>query len=238
MWLIWKGTWLLPVNSDGCERCEAIELGKRVLDQMRASLLERYGLDQGEYGHMAFQSYQPDPRQPSQHRAKAAALGVVERWKQGDWSAGFMLYSSLNAVGVGKSHLAIAAARAGLMLYQPRTPGESILAVWDMPSYVKAIKSSYDNGGTEQIQRSASEPAILVMDDVGAEYVKTQDWYQGLLYDILNARWLNRKATIITTNLPLDKLGQRIGTRALSRLLSLTGKPIEMAGEDYRMRGL
>ncbi|MFC2031453.1 ATP-binding protein [Chloroflexota bacterium] len=140
------------------------------------------------------------------------------------------------------THLAISMARAGVLLYRPKDLGECILTVWDMPSYVSAIKSSYDNGNTQEVQRSALEPAILVMDDLGTEHVKAAPWYQALMYDVINARWLNHRATIVTTNLPLhadmgrESLEKRLGTRVLSRLLALTGKPVMISGKDYRYR--
>lgn len=198
--------------------------------------LENNGLVGGKYGDMTFQTYIPDPRYPSQELAKKAVIAMVDRWRQGDWKASIMLASSIHDVGVGKTHLAIAAARAGLYLWDK--PGYKILTVWDMPSYIAAIKSSYDNGGTAEIQASAAEPRILIMDDVGAEHVVSIGWYQSLMYDIFNARWLDELATVVTTNLKGTEIMSRLGSRAFSRLISLTGRPIVITGEDYRLKDL
>lgn len=235
-WNIWDGYWFMPIGNDGCPRCASIERGQELMAAMHDDLLQRYHLQEGEYAHMTFQTYVPDPKYPTQGQAKRAVFDLVKAWQSGDWSRGILLFSSLNAVGVGKTHLAIAAARAGMMAYTPRHFDEVVLSIWDMPSYVKAVKASYNDGGTTEIQQSAVAPAILVMDDLGAEYAKAQDWYQGLMYDILNARWLKRKATVVTTNLTVDQLKTRLGPRCVSRLLAMTGKPVEIKGEDYRLK--
>jgi len=212
-WNHWTQEWFLY---DGeCEQCAAIKLGQEWLAQYRQTVLVAYGLDKGQYAHMDLNTYKPDPAYPTQAAAKQAMFDLVERWKAG---------------------LVVAAARIGIQLYTPKRLGERIFAIWDMPSYVREIKNSYDNGGTAEIEASAIEPAILIMDDLGAEHVRTAEWYHGLMYDILNARWKDQKATLVTTNVPLIELRDRIGDRAFSRLLSLTGQPIQLWGDDYRLR--
>jgi len=216
-----------------CEECEAVRLGQQWLAQYRQTVLATYGLNEGEYAHMDLNTYQPDPKYPSQDEAKNAMYALVDEWKAGNWRAGILLYS--DDVGIGKTHLVIGAARIGVQLYTPSKLGERILAVWDMPSYVREIKNSYDKGGTAEIEASTIEPAILIMDDLGAEHVKTAEWYHGLMYDILNARWKDQKATLVTTNVNPAELRDRIGDRAFSRLISLTGEPVELWGDDYRV---
>lgn len=232
LWSLWEGRWI--EHTGDCPKCAALELGLRVLEDRRAALLEKYHLSSGEYGQMTFENYQPG--NASQSQALATAKETVTAWQQGDWTRGVLFQSG--SVGIGKTHLAIAMARAGVMLYTPQSLGDHILTIWDMPSYIAAIKASYDGGGTEAIQKSVQRPALLLMDDLGAEYVAGMDWYRGLLYDIVNARWLKRKTTIVTTNLTTSQLQARLGKRAFSRLIALTGKPVQMTGDDYRLRDL
>jgi len=237
-WNIWEGKWFFPNPlSEGCRKCEALALRAKILEGRRQTIIAKYGLAQGQYAHMTFESYEPDPKYPSQMIAKQAALNVLAKWRAGDWSAGLLLYSPLRAVGIGKSHLAIALAREGLMLHDPEEDVlKPLLAIWDMSSYVRAIKASYESGGTDEIIASAAEPTILVMDDLGTEYTKTPSWYQSLMYDIFNARWLGSRATIVTTNVSPINLSHKIGPRAFSRLVALTGRAVEMDGEDYRLK--
>ena len=206
------------------------------MEEARAATLHRYRLDAGRYAHMTLDSYRPDARYPSQAAAKQAVEAMVAAWASGDWSAGILLASP--DVGIGKTHLAIAAAREGVMLYRPKI-GEQILAVWDMPSFVDAVRHTYDDGGTANLIASVQEPVILVLDDIGTEHVSkdSRSWYQGLMFQIVNARWLARRATIVTTNLNADDLWAWVGPRVFSRMIELTGAPLLMQGEDYRLGG-
>jgi DNA replication protein DnaC len=206
------------------------------MEEAKAATLHRYRLDAGRYAHMMMGSYRPDARYPSQASAKAAVESMVTTWAGGDWSAGILLSSP--DVGIGKTHLAIAAAREGVMRYRPDI-GEQILAVWDMPSFVDAVRHTYDDGGTANLMTSVQQPVILVLDDIGTEHVsrESRSWYQGLMFQIVNARWLARRATIVTTNLDADDLWAWVGPRVFSRLIELTGAPVLMQGKDYRLGG-
>jgi DNA replication protein DnaC len=206
------------------------------MEEARAATLHRYKLDAGRYARMTLDSYRPDVSYPSQAAARDAVEVMVATWASGDWSAGVLLSSP--DVGIGKTHLAIAAAREGVMRYHPKI-GEQILAVWDMPSFVDAVRHTYDDGGTADLIASVQKPVILVLDDIGIEHVskESRTWYQGLMFQIVNARWLARRATIVTTNLDADDLWAWVGPRVFSRLIELTGAPVLMQGEDYRLGG-
>jgi hypothetical protein len=227
----WRAT-----HSDPCEECSRRRFAAAVIEETKGATLKRYRLDVGRYAHMTMDSYQPDARYPSQAAAKAAVESMVATWVGGDWSAGILLASP--DVGIGKTHLAIAAAREGVMRYRPGI-GAQILAVWDMPSFVDAVRHTYDDGGTAGLMLSAQQPVILVLDDIGTEHVsrESRSWYQGLMFQLINARWLARRATIVTTNLDADDLWAWIGPRVFSRLIELTGAPVVMQGVDYRLGG-
>ena len=227
----WRAT-----HSDPCEECSRRAFAEKAVEETKAATLHRYKLDAGRYVHMTMDSYRPDPRYRSQAAAREAVGAMVATWASGDWSAGILLASP--DVGIGKTHLAIAAAREGVMLYRPEI-GEQILAVWDMPSFADAVRHTYDDGGTADLMVSVQQPVILVLDDIGTEHVgrESRTWYRGLMFQIVNARWLARRATIVTTNLEADDLWSWVGPRVFSRLIELVGAPVLMQGEDYRLRG-
>jgi DNA replication protein DnaC len=227
---VWRAT-----HGEPCEECARRRFVEAAMEESKAAMLHRYKLDTGRYAHMTLGSYRPDARYPSQAAAKRAAEAMIAAWTCGDWSAGILLASP--EVGIGKTHLAIAAAREGVVRYRPAI-GEQILAVWDMPSFVDAVRHTYDDGGTAGLMLSVQQPAILVLDDIGTEHVGKESWpwYQGLMFQIVNARWLSRRATIVTTNLEPDELWEWVGPRVFSRLVELTGVPLRMEGEDYRLR--
>jgi DNA replication protein DnaC len=94
---------------------------------------------------------------------------------------------------------------------------------------------------------------ILVLDDLGAS--KPSDWVRDIVGIVLNARYNERRTTIITTNyydnpaqegeatrLPSgklvmptreDSLDQRIGTRMRSRLFEMC-RTVEVIAPDFR----
>jgi DNA replication protein DnaC len=235
---IWDGlarSWR-ATHGEPCEECARQRFAAMVMEEAKSATLRRYRLDAGRYARMTMDSYRPDAVYPSQETAKEAVRAMVTTWASGDWSAGILLASP--DVGIGKTHLAIAAAREGVMLYRPGI-GEQILAVWDMPSFVDAVRHTYDDGGTAELMISVQKPVILVLDDIGTEHVsrESRSWYQGLMFQIVNARWLARRATIVTTNLDADGLWAWVGPRVFSRLIELTGAPVLMQGVDYRLGG-
>lgn len=210
----------------------------RDLDKMRDRIIQRYELNVGEYGQMRFDTYRP--ANDSQQYAWLRAKTVVKAWQQGNWAKGLMLASS--DVGIGKTHLAIATVYEGLRIV-PYNIEAPLLAIWPVPSLLDAIKSSYDNApedprermeSTSSIMKRATQSTILLLDDLGVEHFNKSYWYEDIMYNIMNERWVKRLATIITTNLGPTQLENRLGKRVWSRTLSLVGTPVVMTGTDYR----
>ena len=239
LWNVWKGEWFFPDEQDGCGQCSRLEAGQIILKERIEHVTNKYFGEDGAYRDMTMEGYYPDPRYPSQAAAKKYVEGIIKAWAGGQWSKGFLLYSK--SIGIGKTHLAIAAARWYVLHVTPKRWDQPLLAIWNMPSYIKALKNSYDdkiNGGTSALQKSAREPALLVIDDAGAEYALAGDWLADIYYDIMDARWLARAPVIVTTNLDIVPLTKKLGDRAMSRMISITGKPVKLDGEDYRLKGV
>jgi DNA replication protein DnaC len=95
---------------------------------------------------------------------------------------------------------------------------------------------------------------VLLLDDLGAW--RMTDWMNDTLFYILNMRYLERRATLITTNYPesgkpekeIDRrpkdddsetprehLIDRIGSRTRSRILEMCGI-IRLPGDDRRQK--
>ena len=77
---------------------------------------------------------------------------------------------------------------------------------------------------------------LLHVDDVGAE--QTSPWVLEQLYTIVNTRYEDGRAMLLTTNLITregdDALREQIGDRTVSRLYEICGEPMPMYGEDQR----
>jgi DNA replication protein DnaC len=152
--------------------------------------------------------------------------------------------------GTGKTHLAVAALR--------RLIARGFEGVFsDYQNLLDRIRASYDQGSgasDREAYRTALEAEILVLDDLGAHRVT--EWVEDIVTAIVTYRCNNKKALIVTTNLPDadagDRLGgrsaetgktdyrislvDRIGMRARSRLSEMCRIVKMPAVGDYRMR--
>jgi DNA replication protein DnaC len=68
---------------------------------------------------------------------------------------------------------------------------------------------------------------------VGAE--QSSAWVLEQLYTIVNTRYEDGRAMLLTTNLDDEKLRAQIGDRTVSRLHEICGAPLPLFGEDERV---
>jgi DNA replication protein DnaC len=74
---------------------------------------------------------------------------------------------------------------------------------------------------------------LLHIDDVGAE--RTTDWVLEELYSIVNARYEDQRAMVITTNiLDREQLCEQISERTVSRLTEICDE-LPILGHDRRL---
>lgn len=73
---------------------------------------------------------------------------------------------------------------------------------------------------------------LLIIDDLGTE--TNSEFLNSQLFSCLNARHLNQKATIISTNLSLEDLSKRYTVRIFSRIFS-NYEHLLLTGADIRM---
>jgi DNA replication protein DnaC len=108
--------------------------------------------------------------------------------------------------GCGKTHLAAAIANFAVSLGVPTL----FLTV---PDLLDALRFAYQDPEEtfeqrfEEIRRSQ----LLVMDDFGTQ--NATPWAQEKLFQILNYRYINRLPTVITSNLELEEIEERIRSR-------------------------
>ncbi len=86
---------------------------------------------------------------------------------------------------------------------------------------------------THIVDKILESRLLLIIDDLGAE--KPTEWVAETLYRIINHRYENEIPVIVTSNLSLDQLAQRIGDRTASRLGELC-EVVELTGEDRRLQ--
>lgn len=133
--------------------------------------------------------------------------------------------------GCGKTHLAIAAMRHGVDTGK-MGPGLIFIPV---PELLLKIRATFRDGAREteeEIIDRYSRCPFLVLDDLGAE--KTSEFSIATLELIINRRVMEDIQTVITTNLTLDEIEEKLSARIASRLVEMNC--IKIAMPDYRKR--
>lgn len=108
------------------------------------------------------------------------------------------------------------------------------------PELLEDIRDSYGSGSETRIINQCRRAKLLILDDVGAAYVKEESarWYEGIFWRLLSER--GQLKTLITTNLTPPELRGRIGSRAWSRLQEILNGPDNYINmfevPDYRAR--
>ena len=243
-----QGTgWKLVARPDGPGKfavaCDCSTGERAALTMDRARIPKRYE-------HCDFESFSTDVGQTPQHakslkEAKLQTTGFVQNYP-GASEKGLLL---MGPSGVGKTHLAVAALKELL-----RRGHQGIFC--DYRELLKEIQASY-NPQSESTEMKILEPIrnteILILDDLGAS--KPSAWVLDIIGLVLNARYNERRVTILTTNyfdealtaepaprLPNgqrinvvkeDSLADRIGARMRSRLYEMC-RTVEVFAPDFR----
>jgi len=130
--------------------------------------------------------------------------------------------------GLGKTFLSAAIAR--------EVSGDGWSVVYDTAIHAfdrfEARKFGRETG--EEVEADVERVLdcdLLILDDLGTEM--TTPFVQSALYTIVNSRLMDRKATILSTNLRLEELGRRYTPQTASRLEG-EYQILPFFGEDIR----
>ena len=108
----------------------------------------------------------------------------------------------------------------------------------------KEIKRTwnYNNNETESdyIYR-LSEVDLLIIDDIGTEKMLKDGeitWLQEKIYDVINARYINKMPTIFSSNESLTELVEKCGLmkKTVDRIASMSSAKIKLQGSSYRLK--
>lgn len=129
------------------------------------------------------------------------------------------------APGLGKTHLSAAIAR--------EVSGKGWSVVYDTAAHVFALFENQKFGredAEDDVERILGCD-LLILDDLGTEM--TTAFVQSALYQIINTRLMEKKSTIISTNLSPEKLAQRYSMQIASRIEG-EYQLLPFVGEDIR----
>jgi DNA replication protein DnaC len=159
-------------------------------------------------------------------------IKAIERIKQylknKEWRDGYGLFIT-GPVGCGKTHIASA------IVHELAKENIYTLFVF-VPDFLDEIRASYHEDEEDGYDREnpfelAKQSTVLVLDDLGTE--KITEWAREKLLQLINYRMNNKLATIITTNLSMNDISERLGERIQSRL-KLMCEEIKIMGKDKR----
>ena len=160
-----------------------------------------------------------------QHRGKEPWWDEIQSYAQCNYAHPFL--TLLGPVGTGKSHIALAIGWSWIAC------GKMVL-YYQVEDLLDALRSGYstwqrgDPEGYSMILHFAQNVGLLILDDLGAQDEKV--WATTKLDQIINSRYINGKPLLVTTNMGLDKLPERIADRLSEGML------IHLTGESYRKK--
>ncbi len=131
----------------------------------------------------------------------------------------------LGSYGTGKTHLAAAIGNRRLELGQPAF----FMVAPDLLDHLRSAFSPSSETPFDDLFESVKGAPLLILDDLGTQ--TTTAWANEKLFQILNHRSMMRLPTVITTNVPLDEMGDRLASRMADAELSIL---VRMAGPDLR----
>ena len=136
---------------------------------------------------------------------------VIERVTQGE---GLYIYSS--ECGNGKTTWATKIARQYIVESAYLQKHVNLVYFTTVSDYLEELKQSFGTNTTAEVESKLKKCDLLILDDIGVE--KTSEWTIERLYSLINYRINEEKATIITSNLDLNELAEKLDKRIASRI--------------------
>ena len=157
------------------------------------------------------------PTQVREVRRYAASIGEHLDAGTGLWLVG--------GYGTGKTVLAMIVSKAAI------DAGRTV-AIYSCPRLLAVIREAIDGDGVLDFLDRLAAVDLLHIDDLGAEH--RTEWVIEQLYTIINTRYEDQRATLVTSNLGPAELSEQLGERIVSRLEGMCGEPLPFHGADAR----
>jgi DNA replication protein DnaC len=124
-----------------------------------------------------------------------------------------------------------------MLISKAAMEAQRTVAIYSLPRLLALLRDTFDDDAqfslNELIDRLCAVD-LLHIDDVGAE--QSSAWVLEQLYTIVNTRYEDGRALLLTTNLDRGELEAQIGHRTVSRIYEICGgDPLPMWGDDHRL---
>lgn len=108
--------------------------------------------------------------------------------------------------------------------------------VWNAPKLLIDLRSDFDRAepnAETTYDKILNYRGLFILDDLGSE--KVTEWVEETLYIFINHRYEQMLPMVITSNLSLDDLSDRIGDRIPSRVVEMC-TVLDLGKEDLRLK--
>jgi DNA replication protein DnaC len=187
--------------------------------------MEKKSQDLGPLREMTLGNFEPDGCAVTNKQRESLRKAVASVRSYISQPSGWLLIRG--GYGCGKTHLAAAIANGCL------SAGVPLLFV-NVPDLLDYLRGAYNPNVEETFDDRFNEvrdAEILILDDLGTQ--NATPWAEEKLYQILNARYVAKRPTVITTNLDLDELDPRLYSRLSDRILV---EEVEILAPDFRRK--
>ncbi len=174
------------------------------------------------YSDQHYENYDDSPRK-NMEKIRNLCVDYARAFRP---DIGNLLFSG--STGLGKTFLSAAIAR--------EVSSKDFFIIYDTAGRIFA-RFEHRKFGRDDMDESGEDVKnilscdLLILDDLGTE-MKTS-FTQSILYEIINTRLLEKKATIINTNLDLEEIESRYSPQITSRLLG-EYRYLPFYGKDIR----
>ncbi len=177
----------------------------------------------GQLERLTFERFLPDGVSLSEEKRVSLRHAYEHARKFAEEPVGWLVLHG--SYGTGKTHLAAAIANVRLARGQPVL----FVVAPDLLDYLRAAFSPQSDVTFDQRFEEVRSTPLLILDDLGAH--STTPWAQEKLYQIINHRYNARLPTVITTNLRLQDLDERVHSRLADTEIS---ELIHILAPDFR----